>query len=262
MRKRINKLPSFLIIGMAKCGTTSLYNMLIQHPKIQPAKRKELYFFEKDDIYEKGINFYRKQFNSCAEDEICGEATPYYLYYKKTPARVKNLLPNVKLIVLLRNPITRSYSHFYGYLRLCKKKKQIPIALTLKEFLEKIEKNPEVKLNYRGQNFLKKSIYVDMLKHWFKYFSRNQIMIIKSEDFFKSPQLITNTVFEFLGLSKYNVKIRHDLKTEEMNLVLLKVRRYAKLSQFVIDYLKNYYAQYNKRLYQLIERDMNWENEI
>jgi len=258
-KDRHHKLPSFLIIGMAKCGTTSLYEMLIQHPKIRSAITKELYFFEKDTEYSKGLHYYKRKFQPCAEDEICGEATPHYLRYHKTPKRVKDSLPNIKLIVLLRNPITRSYSHFYGYLRLCNQHEEKPITRNLEKFVKIIMKNPNIKLNYRGREFLEKSIYVTMLKRWYKYFSKEQIMIIKSEDFFENPCKVTDEIFEFLGLSPYDVKAKHCLKMEDLNMQSLKVQKYTELSKETINLLKNYYKPYNQQLYQLIGRDLEWE---
>ena len=109
-------LPAFLIIGVQKGGTTSLYNYLIQHPHIAPALEKELRFF--DYKFHKGLAWYQAHFPLIAYARfvqqvyqralITGEASPNYLFDPRAPQRVAHTLPDVKLIVLLRNPVARA----------------------------------------------------------------------------------------------------------------------------------------------------------
>ena len=113
-------LPDFLIIGAARSGTTSLYQYLTEHPSIIPGVGKEIYFFDKK--FKKGINWYKSFFptkfsmaiikNKQKTKCITGEATPRYLHYPHAPKRIFEFLPKIKLIVLLRNPIDRAYSHY------------------------------------------------------------------------------------------------------------------------------------------------------
>src|SRR5690242_8679107 len=103
--------PHFLIIGAQRCGTTSLFEYLANHPEIVPPSVKKIHFF--DSEYEKGEAWYRARFPVLENGFITGEATPYYLFHPRVPKRVRNWNPNVKLIVLLRNPVDRAYSHFY-----------------------------------------------------------------------------------------------------------------------------------------------------
>lgn len=103
--------PHFLIIGAARSGTTSLYSYLVEHPRVVAAAKKELHFF--DLRFPNGPAWYRDQFPSLSPDTITGEASPYYLFHSHVPKRVFKLLPHVKLIVLLRNPVDRAYSHYY-----------------------------------------------------------------------------------------------------------------------------------------------------
>jgi hypothetical protein len=115
-------LPDFIIIGAQRCGTTSLYNYLTQHPLILSALRKEVHYF--DNNFHKGVSWYQAFFPlislrngyakilSIDNSHLTGEATPYYLFHPLTPKRIAGLLPQVKLIVILRNPVDRAYSHF------------------------------------------------------------------------------------------------------------------------------------------------------
>jgi hypothetical protein len=117
---RLRLLPNFIIIGSARSGTTSLYNYLVQHPGIAPALRKEVHFF--DYNYQRGCSWYQGQFPTHPymhymqtihrQAMITGEASPYYLFHPYVPQRVAQLLPEIKLIALLRNPIERAFSHY------------------------------------------------------------------------------------------------------------------------------------------------------
>ncbi|MFN8451844.1 MAG: sulfotransferase [Anaerolineae bacterium] len=105
--------PQFAIIGGQKCGTTSLYAYLLQHPRVV-SLFKEVHFF--DNNYYKGRRWYRAQFplaGAPSEDAlITFDASPYYLFHPAAPQRVAALYPDMKLIALLRNPVDRAYSHY------------------------------------------------------------------------------------------------------------------------------------------------------
>ena len=119
------KLPDFIIIGAQKSGTTSLYDFLIKHPAIAPAAKKELHYFSVQ--YARGELWYRSNFptnlsrsafyKKTTQRLLSGEASPLYLFYPMVPDRMKEILPDVKLIVILRNPVDRAYSHYHHSLR-------------------------------------------------------------------------------------------------------------------------------------------------
>src|SRR5947208_4822180 len=117
----IRLLPDFLVIGAQRGGTTSLYHYLQAHPCIKLANTKDTHFFDKK--YNKGLTWYRGHFPIWLEKAyaqqvrrqtfVMGEASPSYLFHPHVPKRVKQALPHVKLIVLLRNPVDRAYSQYY-----------------------------------------------------------------------------------------------------------------------------------------------------
>jgi len=245
------KSPDFTVIGAQRCGTTSLYNYLIQHPDIKPAIRKEIHFF--DNNYHKGIGWYHKHFNY-NKGKIVGEATPYYIFHPHAPYRIKNDFPKIKLIILLRNPIDRTFSHYNH---------EIEMGVETLTFLEAIKEEGK-RLQYEEQKMLKnenyysfnhqhfsyisRGIYVYQLEKWLNLFSKDQMKIFKSEEFFKNPKTVTSEIFKFLELddfTKINFKIHRKLN-------------YNKLNPETREELEKYFDQYNEKLYDLLEQDFMW----
>ena len=120
-------LPDFVILGAMKSGTTSLYDFVVKHPGIAPAAKKEVQYFSTRHRYRLGRLWYRSNFPTSLSRRrfykktnqrlLSGEATPAYLFYPMVPGRMKEILPDVKLIVILRNPVDRAYSHYHHSLR-------------------------------------------------------------------------------------------------------------------------------------------------
>ena len=117
--------PDFVIIGAQKSGTTSLYDFIVKHPAIESAAKKELHYFSW--FYACGDKWYRSNFptnlsssrfyKDVGQKLLTGEASPTYLFYPMVPGRMVKALPNVKLIVILRNPVDRAYSHYNHNIR-------------------------------------------------------------------------------------------------------------------------------------------------
>lgn len=114
--KPAGKLPDFLIIGAQRCGTISFYRLLCQHPLVEGAARKEVHYF--DLHFQKGEEWYRSFFPEAErEDRVTGESSPYYIFHPLSAERAARLVPGARLIVLLRNPVDRAYSHYQHGLR-------------------------------------------------------------------------------------------------------------------------------------------------
>lgn len=260
-------LPDFLIIGAARCGTTSLYEYMIKHPNIEPCKVKETYFFSR--YFDRGLNWYRSLFPSelkkfyvkkiLGRKFITGEASPLYLHYPHTPKRVSKIIPNVKLIVLLRNPIDRAYSWHYHRWKNAKTE-----TLSFEEAaqqenslingeMEKMEKNE----NYYSEDifyahaYFTTGIYVDQLKRWFNYFPREQFLIIKSEDFFSNTPLIMDKLYNFLDLPKHRLNNYDKFFSSMIGDQILNPNTRKKLAE--------YFKPHNERLYDLIGINFHWE---
>ena len=131
-------LPNFLVIGSARCGTSWLDENLRQHPEVYlPRDDKEVHFF--DNKYHMGIEWYERFFEG-SEAQAIGEVTPSYLYYGHVAGRIKEHVPDVKMIALLRNPAERAYSHYWNIVANHKKRNE-PFDMT---FEEKLVQNPKL----------------------------------------------------------------------------------------------------------------------
>jgi len=261
----LHVLPDFYIIGAAKCGTSSLYDYLLQHPDVQPAFTKEPRYFDK--YYDRGENWYRVCFpfkihkyflkTIFRRGFITGEATPRYVDHPHAPKRLKKLTPNAKLIVLLRNPIDRAYSNYnmraeadtesLSFKDAVKQEKQ----RTKGEFEKMLKDGNYYSRDYYHYSYLHRSIYVDKLKRWMSIFPKEQFLFIQSEEFFKNPSEVYNKVLQFLELSP------HDLKEYKK----VGAAKYKKLTinPDLRKQLVEYFRPHNQRLYEFLGTDFHWD---
>ncbi|MBO1513128.1 sulfotransferase family protein [Metabacillus bambusae] len=247
-------IPHFLIIGAQKCGTTSLYNYLIQHPQIIPALSKEVHFF--DIYFEKGMDWYRNQFPSLESKRwITGEASPYYLFHPHAPKRIHQFIPKIKLIVLLRNPVDRAYSHYHHQVRMGTEPLSFNEAIKKEESRLKPERIEILKNEnyhspiYQNCSYLARGRYVEQLKNWMNFFSMEQFLIIRSEDFYSNPTLIFHRVLDFLGVQMLELKqyTKHNFGD------------YPKLNSQFRNELLTYFEPYNRELYDYLGVDFGWD---
>lgn len=182
-------LPNFLIIGAARCATTWLSKNLMEHPDIYLHPKKELHFFDRD--YHKGIQFYEKYFEQKNKKAI-GEATPAYLYFEHISSLIKLHIPDVKLIVSLRNPTERAYSHHWNLLSKEIKNKS---SVCINRFENRIKKDERI---------IKEGFYYDMLSRYFEKFSREKILVVIFEELMKNPTKEFMNIYNFLGVDAEN----------------------------------------------------------
>jgi hypothetical protein len=194
--------PDFLIIGVQKGGTTSLFHYLRQHPKIKLPRNKEIHFF--DRYFRKGILWYRSWFPLCLFNKgfTTGEATPSYMWDKETANRIKNILPDVKIIVLLRNPIDRAYSHYHMEL---KKKREVNTDFET-AISKEIEFLQQGRSDYENAetSYLIRGLYAYQLERYYHFFGKKQVMIVQSEDLKTQPEIVLNQITDFLELPRWN----------------------------------------------------------
>lgn len=240
--------PDFILIGETKCGTTSMFNYLREHPQIiesigngesydRSYRTKELRFFDK--FYSRGWEWYFSRFPETKDGEITGEATPMYMYRSLIARRILKNLPNVKLIVLLRNPVDRLISNFEH------NRKWVPgwkdLYPDLKEYFYSCLD--------RDYYQIEKSIYYYSLLRWFDHFPRQQFCIVRSEDMYENPQMSYLQVTRFLGVSDHELK---EFKVYRSN-------KYLGIDPEFRKELMEFYRPYNAQLEDLLDRKMNWD---
>lgn len=218
------KLPGFIIIGAQRCGTTSLYNYLIDHPGVGAATRKEVHYF--DLYYDKGLDWYLTNFPEREAAAVTGEASPYYLFHPHAPRRVWQTMPHVKLIVLLRDPVDRAFSHFHHEVRLQRETLSFEEALAtenerLRGEVDKILANENYhSFNHRHFSYLSRGVYADQLSAWTGLFPRDQMLLLRSEDLYKDPFAAFSRVTRFLGLPAHRparMEKHNELTYQPMN---------------------------------------------
>ena len=252
--KSIPKTPDFIIIGVQKGGTTSLYNYLIQHPQIAPATQKEIHFF--DFNFDKSPDWYCSHFPTPAEGEhlLAGEASPYYIFHPLVAQRIYDLFPQVKIIALLRNPVERAISHYYYYIKIQYESLSFEEAIArepqrLKGEVEKLLSDPTYySYEHQHHSYLARGIYADQLPAWLKLFPKEQILILKSEDLYVNPCETYNQVLKFLNLPS------HQLETYEK----YNATQYPPAGETVYQQLRSYFRSHNQRLAQMLDRDFGW----
>ena len=245
--------PDFIIVGTQKGGTSSLYSYIIQHPQIRPATAPylagEVNYFNAS--YHRGPSWYRSHFPlvlfSKDRKWITGEKSPNYMTNPDVFDRIYKFSPNIKLIVLLRNPVERAISHY------CMMRKVGVETISIGDALEQEEErigSDYSSLTYRSYSYQKRGIYVEQMERCFKRFPRDQVMIIKSEDLFTKPYEILKDVFVYLGV---------DQNYRPPDICPKNAGSYNR-SEFSAAYKKllDYYAPHNKRLYDLLNRDFGW----
>jgi hypothetical protein len=262
MTARIRLLPDFLIIGAQRCGTTSLQRYLIQHPCVAPSFRKEVHFFDRN--LQKGIAWYRAHFPSLPYKYfvtrilrrrfLTGEASAAYLFYPHAPKKIFETVPRVKLIVLLRNPVDRAYSHYQHEVSL--KYETLPFDQAIERETERLRGEREKMLAdqsydsypYRHYSYLSRGVYAEQLVNWKKLFPNEQMLILRSEDFFAEPAKIFQKVLSFLELPPYDLR-----EYKPYN-----ARVYSTMNDGIRRRLIDYFEPHNHRLRELTGQNFTW----
>jgi hypothetical protein len=197
-------LPHFLVIGAQKSGTTSLYRYLGRHPEMVRARHKELHYFDRE--FERGPRWYAGQLASpwrvlarrlMGRRTLCGEATPAYLTDPTVPARVRALLPDVRLVALLRDPTRRAISHYHHRVR--NEGESRDISEVLGEELDRADREGDTSLH--PFSYLARGHYARQLERWLAHYPRERLLVLPAEPFYADPGPTLRRVADFVGLA-------------------------------------------------------------
>lgn len=208
-------LPNFMIIGVAKAGSTSLYNYLKQHPEIFMSPVKEPRYFSPEyyttyykkagrgNIYHEGMSLrtYQSLFEDVHKEIAIGEASTEYMFFEKTPKRISVTIPHAKIISILRNPVDRAFSAYCYHLRDGRESLSFKEALNQEE--ERIREHWQVGWFYKAGGF-----YYEQLKRYYEQFDSKNIKVVLWKDLNEAPQRVCAEIFDFLSV---DVRFRPNL---------------------------------------------------
>ena len=246
--------PNYICIGVQKGGTTSLINYLNLHPEIYMA-RGEKHFFDRElprgELSDEDIKKYEESFKTTKT--IVGEKTPSYCYLRYAIDRIYDYDKNMKLIIILREPISRAFSHYNMNLKF--KNLTLNDKSDEKIFNELISQE-NIKLDElisNGGYNIVRGFYDEILEYILSKFSRDNLYIGISEEINQNKLKYYNEIYEFLGATKLK-KINDTLNTH--------VREYTKkIPKKLEKYLYNIYKPHNEKLYKILGRKIDsWEN--
>ena len=192
----------FFIVGAPKAGTTSLYHYLSEHPQVEMSSQKEPDYFSDKAIHEQGMYYGKNRVNTLdkyeslfvqKESVVYGEASVSYLFYENVAEDIKKYNPNAKIIIMLRNPIERAFSHYLMDYRLGL------ISDSFENIIAKKSKHKNAHLFY--QQYIEVSKYATQIQRYLDFFEKESILFIDYEDFKKNVSETVDQVYDFLNIS-------------------------------------------------------------
>ena len=239
----------FFIVGAMRSGTTYLSTILDEHPEISMAKPllPEPKFFIKPEEYSRGINYYEKNyFNEKKNVKIYGEKTVHYFEREDALKKIKTHYPGCKIIIILRDPVFRSLSNYYFSV-----KNDIESRSLWEVFIENLpEPKCKRKMYISPFDYLKRSIYIDYINMFKKYFHISKIKILIMEEFLGNKKQIKN-VFKFLGVSSNFIPVSINNKIHENPIIT------ENIDHGIITVLTTYFKKHNKRLEKYLGIKLN-----
>jgi lipopolysaccharide transport system ATP-binding protein len=205
-------LPRLIIPGAMKAGTTSLFAYLEGHPQLAPSLEKEVHYFDMN--FHRGPVWYARQFprgqgHSTVVSPLPFESSPYYLFDPRVPARIRELVPDVKLVILLRDPVDRAFSHYHNNLRLGRENLSFEDAIDAEEERiageeERLLSDPQaVSLAHKRYSYLRRGLYAEQLLRWQSCFPEEQLLLVDAGRLFTDPRAVVAEVLAFVGVDPW-----------------------------------------------------------
>lgn len=246
--------PDFMIIGAQKAGTTSLYKYISDlGDNFVAPQQKELYFFTEN--YSKGLAYYKAKFPLFRKPgDLTGEATPDYLLYPNAPSRIKKHFPDVRIVVILRDPALRAYSQYQFQNGTDRTHAYDPLsfndAVSCEPERYTAEDIDQFNENFKYYSYMARGRYADQLTRWFKLFPRNRIWIMELNELRQNPEKEINGLFKFLGLRR---KQRGGYQFQAAN------KGPGKKSEPATEQnLRQVFDMENRKLFRLLGKRFNW----
>jgi hypothetical protein len=195
--RKIERLD-FILAGTQKSGTTALHYFLSKHPDVAMGDRQEMHFFDNEEIFSRPVDYelLHQHFRRVPTSTIAGECTPIYIYWKPAIERIWKYNPKIKFLIILRNPVDRAFAHWN--MQRFKGREPLDFLDAVKE--EKSRAKEAAPLQLRRFSYVDRGFYAGQLERVFKFFSKEQVKIIKFEEFQGKKSETLNAIFRFLGV--------------------------------------------------------------
>ena len=252
---RWRPLPDFLVIGAQKAGTTALYAYLRWHPGITGPSWKEVSFFDRH--WARGEGWYRGQFPLRSEGNLVGEASPSYLFHPLAPERARAVVPNAKLVALLRDPVDRAYSQYQHEVALGREPLSFEDALDAEDErtrgeVERLVADPRAfSRAWWDHTYAARGLYAEQLERWLAVFPREQLLVVSTDELGERPAETYASILAFLGAAPH----------ELADYPRVFDRDYAPMRPETRAALAERFAEPNQRLERLLGRPLGWPQE-
>jgi hypothetical protein len=241
----VGRLPDLVIVGAMKGGTTSLYAYLCQHPDVHGSIKKEVHYFNRH--FSRGESWYRRHFTR-RRGGIVLEGTPDYIYHKHSLDRLRVTLPAARIVVVLRNPVTRAYSHYHHSTRKGTERRTFEEGVRADlDWFRKGEVLGDDSWQSNDHSYVRRGIYAPQVQRILDAYGESAL-ILRSEDLFKNPLAVTNQVLRFVGLTALEQLYDVEPKT---------AGRYDRTVPMRNE-LEEFFAPHNKQLYRLLGVNAWW----
>lgn len=252
----LRKLPDFIIIGSQKAASSSLHHYLSLHTNILTPPIKETQFFNMN--YDRELNYYKSIFPVHKRDKLVFESISDYLSHPLAPKLCHKFLPNIKIIVTLREPVSRAFSHF----NFVKNYEGEPLDMSFEEAISLEEKRIESALNSIESNryysaaalsrygYKRNGEYAKHIKNWLKYYPINQFKFVDFNNIKTDLNIVMTELSEFLNIPYEGVVIKKIQNKSRYNI---------KLNPNTKEKLTSYYSRQNKELFSIIGQNLYWD---
>jgi hypothetical protein len=247
----LRPLPDFLILGAQKAGTTALYAYLRWHPQITGPSFKEVSFFDRH--YARGERWYRAHM-PISRSATVGEASPSYVFHPLAPERIARMLPNARLIALLRNPVDRAFSHYQHEVALGREQLSFEEALAgedgrMRGELDRMLADPTYFSHpWWNYTYAARGRYAEQLERWYAVFPREQLLVLLTDDLASDTAGTYRRVVDFLGAEQRGLD----------DYPRIFEREYGAMDAGTRARLERVFAEPNRDLAELLGRELPW----
>ncbi|MEN8238116.1 MAG: sulfotransferase domain-containing protein [Actinomycetota bacterium] len=223
----MSRLPDFVVAGFPRSGSTTLYRMIDEHPSVFMAKPKEIGYFS--GWHNEDVEWYKAHFDGASDHQRAGEATPWYMHDRSAVIEMKRVVPDVQIIAILRDPVDRTYSHYWM------EAIRGRANGTFEEYLD-------------SSDVLEVSMYAQHLSYMAEFFPRERILVVFSDDLSTNPAGVYSDVCEFLGVdSSYAPLVMGRTVNRYVEFRSLRLRNWAKAMPSRLSYVRRILDRANTR---------------